>query len=110
MLARVHSLFITANYIEAALWGTIGIGFLLHALLRRGGASSFVASVAFLLFGLSDVIETRTGAWWRPWWLLVLKGMCLAVFLVLLARYALAKRTRPTPDTAHPRTSTPASP
>ncbi len=107
MLSKIDSLFVTANYVEAALWSIIGIGFLLHAIVKRGGASSLVASLGFLLFGLSDVIETRTGAWWRPWWLLALKGACLAVLLALLARYVVARRNRSTiPDTARPQTST----
>ncbi len=29
------------------------------------------------LFGISDFIEIRTGAWWSPSWLLILKGACL---------------------------------
>lgn len=112
MRPLADTFFVTANYLEAALWIVIGIGFLLHAMIKRGGASSLVASVAFLLFGVSDLIETRTGAWWRPWWLLALKGACLAVFLVLLARHVAARRRRRRviPDTAHPGTSTPASP
>jgi hypothetical protein len=105
--ASRSSFFVTANYIEAGLWTVVGVGFLLHALLRRGGATSFIAAGAFLIFGLSDVIETRTGAWWRPWWLLAMKGSCLTVLLVLLARHVLAQRRRSAiPDTAHPQTST----
>ena len=104
----VSSFFVTANYIEAGLWSVIGAGFLLHALLKRGGATSIIASMAFFLFAVSDVIETKTGAWWRPWWLLVMKGGCIAVFLVLFARHVLAaRRTRSAiPDTARPQTST----
>jgi len=30
-----------------------------------------------ILFGVSDIIEVSTGAFWRPWWLLALKGTCL---------------------------------
>jgi hypothetical protein len=85
--------FVVANFVEAALWGVIGVGFLLHALLKRGGTQSLVAAGAFLAFALSDVIETRTGAWWRPWWLLALKGSCVGTFLVLLVRYAVTPRT-----------------
>jgi hypothetical protein len=103
----VSSFFVTANHIEAGLWTVIGTGFLLHALLKRGDTISLVASGAFLLFGFSDVIETRMGAWWRPWWLLVMKGSCVLVFLVLLARHLRDRRTASAiPDTAHPRRST----
>ena len=106
-MLSVSSFFVTANYIEAGLWTAIGTGFLLHASLKHGRASSLIAAIAFLFFALSDVIETRTGAWWRPWWLLAMKGSCLAVFLVLLARYVTAKRAHAaTPGTAHPQTST----
>ncbi|MGB7160025.1 MAG: hypothetical protein WBD40_18305 [Tepidisphaeraceae bacterium] len=105
MIGATDNLFVTANYLEAALWGLIGVAFLLHAIVKRSGATSLVAAVAFFLFALSDVIETRTGAWWRPWWLLVLKGSCVAVFLVLLLRYA-ARRKQATPDTARPAVST----
>jgi hypothetical protein len=38
---------------------------------------AIVASVLFLLFGLSDLVEAQTGAWWRPWWLLMWKGLCI---------------------------------
>lgn len=34
--------------------------------------------VVFLVgFGISDLIEMQTGAWWRPVWLLLLKAVCL---------------------------------
>ena len=104
-MTAVADFFVTANYVEAGLWTVIALGFLFHALFKHGGPTSLVAGAAFLLFGISDVIETRTGAWWRPWWLLVMKGGCIVAFVVLLARYATARRAA-TPDTARPRTST----
>lgn len=47
---------------------------------------------AFLAFGLSDIIESQTGAWWRPWWLLVLKGGCICAFLYGAWAYRRIKR------------------
>ncbi len=108
MAAKVDPFFVTANYVEAALWGVIGVGFILYAVSKSGGRTSFIAAIAFLLFAFSDVIETRTGAWWRPWWLLVLKGTCVATFAMLLANHYLGRR-RAIPDTARPQTSSPAS-
>ena len=35
----------------------------------------------FAVFGLSDVIEAETGAWWHPWWLFVMKALCVLGFL-----------------------------
>ncbi len=87
-------MFETANYIEAALWAVIGLVFLFMTMKRRKGQRSrlFIAGIAFLFFGMSDVVEANTGAWWRPWWLLAWKGMCLAVLFGLLRGHLLRKR------------------
>ena len=105
MLAAIDRTFVAANCVEAALWGVIGVGFLVHAVRRRNGRWSIIAAAAFLVFAASDVIETRTGAWWRPWWLLAMKGGCVGAFLMLLANH-YAARGRVIPDTARPRSST----
>lgn len=39
------------------------------------------AAFWFVLFGISDVIEVFTGAWWRPLSLLVLKGVCVVALV-----------------------------
>ena len=87
--------FRTANYIEAGLWGLISIGFVVYAIAPRTTkrATALVAAATFLAFGLSDVVETHTGAWWRPWWLLAWKGLCIAVFFALLSRYIFNRNT-----------------
>lgn len=87
----------TGNLIEAALWGVVGLGFAFAALRHRRSAGAaagradlcrrLLASVTFLAFGASDVVEADTGAWWRPWWLLAWKAACLAVLLTLLIRH-----------------------
>ena len=59
------------NVAEAGLW------FTLAGVVRwRGGPGSLV--LALLVFGCTDGIEAQTGAWWRPWWLLVAKVACAA--------------------------------
>lgn len=74
---------VIGNQIEAGLWFIIALVFAWkgvkspHPDRRR---LSWVLAVAFALFGLSDLIESTTGAWWRPWWLFVLKAGCVAVF------------------------------
>jgi len=52
--------------------------------LRR---TLLLLSGAFLAFSVSDLIESHTGAWWRPIWLLVLKAACIAVFLFGFRHY-----------------------
>ena len=37
-----------------------------------------------ILFGVSDFVEMVTGAWWQPWWLLVWKGLCLIIGIILV--------------------------
>lgn len=83
------SFFTTSNYIEAALWACIGLGFLVHALRTVGHKrrASLLAGATFIVFGASDIVETTTGAWWRPWWLFVWKAVCVVIFLLLLIDY-----------------------
>jgi hypothetical protein len=75
-----------ANYFEAALWGVVALMAVAFAIRKGGHARSRCAilAIAMLAFGLSDVVETRTGAWWRPWWLLAWKAACVGVFVALL--------------------------
>ena len=87
-----------ANYAEACLWVCLGV--VAFVRMRRGGAPraglrAFVLAAALLAFGGSDVVEAHTGTWWRPWWLLVWKGACLAVFLGVLVDQLRAKRRSP---------------
>lgn len=74
----------TFNYFEAGLWFGIGGVLSLAAFIRRKRTPNLnvivVASIAFMAFGVSDLIEAQTGAWWNPPALLVLKGSCLLVF------------------------------
>jgi len=67
------------NAFEVALWTVLGVVVAIRhrrskSRLRRVAA---LATGLLFLFAVSDVIEMQTGAWWRPWPLLVLKGACL---------------------------------
>ena len=46
-----------------------------------------IATIVFFLFGMSDVVEVQTGAWWRPWWLFAWKALCVLAMLGLLWDY-----------------------
>ena len=78
-------MFSTANYLEALLWAGIALVFAILAARRAGSIRlrHALTAVAFALFGLSDVVEVRTGAWWRPWWLLLWKAGCILVLVAL---------------------------
>lgn len=83
-----------ANYAEAAFWAVVAVGFAWAAVRRTGqvGRECYLAAVTFLLFGFSDVVEVQTGAWYRPWWLLVWKGLCVLSIARLLAVYVRYRR------------------
>ena len=66
------------NQAEACLWFVIAL--VLAMKLRMPGPWRWLLPCAFAVFGVSDLIEARTGAWWEPWWLLVMKAGCVLVF------------------------------
>lgn len=85
MLAIQDQFFVLANYAEAVLWFAVGVGFAIAACRRPSRRRAWlVAAAAFIAFGVSDVVEASTGAWWRPWWLLGWKAACVIVFAGLL--------------------------
>jgi len=76
------------NILEAVYWSLLGVG-LWIALRRRPlpiPRTAAYLSVTLLVFGLTDVIEVTTGAWWKPWWLAVLKVACGVVIVFAAAR------------------------
>jgi hypothetical protein len=93
------------NLIEAGLWLVIALILVGKALTVRGAIRRvlLVLAGAFVAFGISDVIESQTGAWWRPPWLLLLKGSCILVFLAGFRSYfRLAKGAPPEAEHCEP--------
>ncbi len=70
----------TGNLVEAGFWISFGLVVLLGLCkrARRVTAFTIITAAIIVLFGVSDLVEAQTGAWWRPWWLLVWKADCLA--------------------------------
>lgn len=79
---NIHSV---GNAIEAGVWFVLA-AVVFVAGLRRVDVRriAWSASGTLVLFGLSDLVEITTGAWWRPWWLLVWKGSCIVALAALL--------------------------
>ncbi|MBP7745469.1 MAG: hypothetical protein KA383_05000 [Phycisphaerae bacterium] len=77
--------FVLANRIEAGVWIVMGLGFAVTAIRQAGllRVRCVQAAVTLCAFGVSDLVEAHTGAWWKPWWLLVWKGLCVLVLVVL---------------------------
>ena len=86
------------NAVEALVWITaaVYVGRKAMKLPTRDQRVAVVASVFFVLFGISDVWEIFTGTWFRPLGLLILKIVCAAVLLACLGYYSRRrKRSRP---------------
>ncbi len=85
----------TFNYIEAALWFAISLALCPTFFNKKKPVSirmnALVAAVAFFAFGVSDIIEARTGSWWQPPSLLVLNIGCVIVLIVCYIRHRKLK-------------------
>lgn len=82
------------NLVEAVLWVIVSVILLAKTFrserpLRRvfGGLT-----IGFFIFAISDLIESRTGAWWRPWWLFVIKAGCVLSFILGFREYYRIKK------------------
>jgi glycerol-3-phosphate acyltransferase PlsY len=88
MIERFHFWF---NVIEAGIWIVLAGWFLFLALKRQSSLKKtfLVFSVTLFFFGISDLIETQTGAWYKPFSLFMMKAVCvlfIAGCLVVLFR------------------------
>ena len=87
-MVTIDPTFVLSNRLEAGLWIVVALAMTVAAVRRRHvRRECMIGAIAFALFGISDLVETTTGAWWRPWWLLAWKAACLVAFLWLLKRY-----------------------
>lgn len=91
-LAKVDSIVYYGNLIEGVFWIVMGVCFAASAVWCRYRTGRIIAALALVVFGCSDFVEMHTGAWWEPWWLMVWKGACNAVFAVLVVLYVRARR------------------
>lgn len=72
------------NFLEVGLWAVFAFMVALFGnRAKLTGRDRAVLAIALFAFSWSDYVELRTGAWWRPWWLLMLKGTCLACFAIV---------------------------
>jgi hypothetical protein len=85
----LEAIYQKGNYIEAGIWGIFAMGFTQAAIKNTGKIRihRIIAAVTFLLFGLSDIVEVQTGAWWQPGWLFLWKSLCVISMISLLILY-----------------------
>jgi Na+-transporting NADH:ubiquinone oxidoreductase subunit NqrD len=77
MAMTIDPTFVLANRVEAGLWFVLAM---VVIVAFRSSARVWLAA-SLVLFGFSDLVETRTGAWYRPAWLLVWKGLCVVLIV-----------------------------
>ena len=77
------------NLVEAGVWFLLAIILLIQALRseRRLRRTLLVLVITLVVFGVSDLVESRTGAWWKPWWLFVWKAGCVSMLCLGFVRY-----------------------
>ena len=94
MLVRGVMFFEVGNYVEAGLWTFVALVCVVYAFRRTGltRRRCWQAAFVFFVFGCSDIVEAQTGAWWRPWWLLVWKVICVVALVALLVDYRQKRR------------------
>ena len=82
------------NWLEAGLWICCSLAVLVKAFRDpiRFRPTFFKLAATLFVFGLSDVVESFTGAWWRPWWLLVWKTVCVLFLFLCFRAYYRIKR------------------
>src|SRR4051812_337212 len=83
-------IFVYGNYVESCVWAGIGV----VALVKRNSRWSLLLGVTLIVFGISDIVEAHTGAWYDPWWLFVWKALCVLLVLVSGFRVLRIRRQR----------------
>ena len=72
------------NAFEAFLWFSMAFACAVAARRRPEFLKRpLTAATVFVVFATSEIIEMRTGAWWRPLWLMFLKGGCIVLLASL---------------------------
>ncbi len=81
------------NQLEVILWiAAAAICLIRGRRHARFQPDALLAAFVFLLFAGSDAVEIQTGAWWRPWWLLVWKAGCILTLIWLWRKSFLRSR------------------
>ena len=91
--ALIDNLIEYGNLVEGFFWLTIGVCFTVALLWPNRRVTKLVAAINFVVFGCSDFVEYQTDAWWRPWWLMLWKGMCVCIMALQLIAHVKGKHT-----------------
>ena len=92
------------NVFEILLWTSLGAVLFVRACTQQTGRLVYLSGTCVLLaFAGSDAVELVSGAWWRPWWLLVWKTICIgALFAVFVRLRAIVAQDSGRPTSQEP--------
>ena len=79
------------NWVEIFLWCVIGIVFTARSFKSKFRSQALTAGITFIIFGITDIIEIQTGAWWDPWWLFAIKAICVISLFITFMVYRKIK-------------------
>ena len=88
------------NLIEAGVWFVLSLALLVYTFRSEKRFRPFLFVLVFTLaiFGASDLVEARAGAWWKPWWLFVWKAVCIVVLFFGFVHYYRIQKSKPRTD------------
>lgn len=77
------------NFFEGLLWlGLSAIFFKIKVFKKQPDKKAdYIVAVLLIFFGISDFIEMKTGAWWKPLWLLGWKGINLFALIFTFFKF-----------------------
>jgi hypothetical protein len=78
------------NAFEVGMWLVMALivaVLCVHASDRYRKTVLSIGALLLMAFAGSDAVEFYTGAWWRPWWLLCWKGVCIIGLLSVAIAY-----------------------
>ena len=88
------------NLIEAGVWFVLALVLLVWAVRveKCYRPTLLTLAVTIAVFGVSDLVEARTGAWWKPWWLFVWKAACVVIMFLGFLHYFRMRKAKSKPE------------
>jgi hypothetical protein len=92
---RMATMHATFNTVEAIVWFCLAVAIAWRSLRgdTRHRTCGMITAIAFAAFGVSDLVEIQTGAWYRPLWLAAWKAACIATFFACYCRFRQIRTT-----------------
>ncbi len=81
---QLENMFRYGNVAEAVVWFVFAARYGWQIRTAKAAMIRWMAfgALVFLLFGFSDLVEIQTGGWWKPWWLLLWKSLCILGIII----------------------------